>query len=1026
MSVSFVLALAVLLAQPEASAAPTHAVALGNQNFTLPTGFEIELAAGQPLVDRPIHADFDERGRLYVCESSGSNDNTQKQLADKPHWVVRLEDTDGDGRYDRRTMFAERLMFPEGMLWHDGSVYVAAPPSIWKLTDVDDDGVADRREEWFNGQTLGPCANDLHGPFAGPDGWIYWCKGRTSPHPAVTGESHVFRRRPEGGVIESVMTGGMDNPVELAFSAGGELFLSGTFLQHPAGGRRDGLHHIVYGGVYGKPAAVLDGFPRTGELLPILAHLGPAAPAGLMRYESTAFGSEYTGNLFTALFNLHKITRHVLTPQGAAFSSRDEDFLVSDYFDFHPTDVLEDADGSLLVIDTGGWYKLCCPSSQLWKPEALGAIYRIRRTGAPHVADPRGEKLDWKDASSAELAARLKDARPAVRRKATHRVAAKGVDAVASAAALLQPENSAMARCQAVWALAQTNVADARPAIRAALGDADETVRQAALHAVAVARDQGAAGVLIDILATGKPQNRRAAAEALGRLRNPAAVPALLSAAGGQLDRMLEHSVIFALIEIAARDETAAGLAAPNVRTRRAALLALGQMEGGNLDIKTLAKLLAADEPELCETAAWLIGQHPAWAAELAPVFERQLPALAPNDAAAPLLTDLLSRLASDAAVASLMARRLLADDATPAEKLLVLHAMSRSRQRKAPAAWVAALQQVLSDVNLAAPAIAVIRAIPRAVEQHEGLQTGLLLAAADDRLPATLRLDALATLPEGSVVLQPEAFEFVLTSLAPDAPPLTRLAAAEVLSKSKLDDAQLMRLTQIVRTAGPLEIERLVAPFAHGTQASTGRALAEALANCASLVNVRKDTLQKIFAQFGPAVHADAEALYRLLDAGTEQQRARVDELLALVSQGDFKRGQVVFNSQKAACSTCHAMGYVGGDIGPDLTKIGSIRTERDLLEAIVFPSASFVRSFEPVTVTTIAGKTYNGTVRRDSSDEVVLALNAKDTIHIARDDIDELVPGSVSIMPAGLDKQLTPQELADLVAFLKGKTAR
>ena len=69
------------------------------------------------------------------------------------------------------------MMFPEGTMWFAGSLYVAAPPSIWKLTDTDDDGVADQREEWFAGKTLTGCANDLHGPYAGPDGWIYWCKG---------------------------------------------------------------------------------------------------------------------------------------------------------------------------------------------------------------------------------------------------------------------------------------------------------------------------------------------------------------------------------------------------------------------------------------------------------------------------------------------------------------------------------------------------------------------------------------------------------------------------------------------------------------------------------------------------------------------------------------------------------------------------------------------------------------------------------------------------------------------------------
>src|SRR5438094_7385536 len=69
------------------------------------------------------------------------------------------------------------MMFPEGVMWSAGYLYVAVPPSILKLTDSDGDGVADQREEWFQGKTLTGCGNDLHGPYLGPDGWIYWCKG---------------------------------------------------------------------------------------------------------------------------------------------------------------------------------------------------------------------------------------------------------------------------------------------------------------------------------------------------------------------------------------------------------------------------------------------------------------------------------------------------------------------------------------------------------------------------------------------------------------------------------------------------------------------------------------------------------------------------------------------------------------------------------------------------------------------------------------------------------------------------------
>src|SRR3954466_10583296 len=115
-------------------------VTIGPHHFTLPDGFTIELIADSKLVPRPIEADFDEHGRLYVTDSSGSNDKPDKQLVEKPHRVLRLEDTDGDGQFDKTIVFADKMMFPEGCLWFNGSLYVAAPPSIWKLTDTDGDG----------------------------------------------------------------------------------------------------------------------------------------------------------------------------------------------------------------------------------------------------------------------------------------------------------------------------------------------------------------------------------------------------------------------------------------------------------------------------------------------------------------------------------------------------------------------------------------------------------------------------------------------------------------------------------------------------------------------------------------------------------------------------------------------------------------------------------------------------------------------------------------------------------------------
>jgi len=90
--------------------------------------------------------------------------------------------------------------------------------------------------------------------------------------------------------------------------------------------------------------------------------------------------------------------------------------------------------------------------------------------------------------------------------------------------------------------------------------------------------------------------------------------------------------------------------------------------------------------------------------------------------------------------------------------------------------------------------------------------------------------------------------------------------------------------------------------------------------------------------------------------------------------------------------------------------------------MESVIYPSASFVRSYEPMIVVTKSGDEYSSALRRDTPDEVLLATGPNTEMRIARSDIAEMRPGSVSVMPAGLDEQLSRQELADLVAFLKG----
>ncbi len=183
--------------------------------FKLAPGLTIEPVATESLIRWPTLVDWDAQGHLLVVESAGVTKPIEQHNERLLHRIVRLVDEDGDGKMDRRTLVADKLPFSEGILCLGDTILVSAPPVIWKLTDPDKDGYCEQREAWFDGKTLTGCANDLHGPYFGRDGWIYWCKGAFAhqthelPDGKVLsdGAAHIFRRRLTGGPIEPVMSG---------------------------------------------------------------------------------------------------------------------------------------------------------------------------------------------------------------------------------------------------------------------------------------------------------------------------------------------------------------------------------------------------------------------------------------------------------------------------------------------------------------------------------------------------------------------------------------------------------------------------------------------------------------------------------------------------------------------------------------------------------------------------------------------------------------------------------------------------
>jgi putative heme-binding domain-containing protein len=250
------------------------------------------------------------------------------------------------------------------------------------------------------------------------------------------------------------------------------------------------------------------------------------------------------------------------------------------------------------------------------------------------------------------------------------------------------------------------------------------------------------------------------------------------------------------------------------------------------------------------------------------------------------------------------------------------------------------------------------------------------------------------------------------------------RSAAAAAISNARLNAPQLEHLCTAIAAAGPLEINRLLGSFkATADEKLVGKLLAS-LMGASSLASVRFDALRETLAECGPGVLQELDDLEAAVNVDAAAQRQQIEELLPRMSDGDVRRGEVVFYSSKAACTACHRLGIGGGAVGPDLSRVGEVRTERDLLESVLFPSLSFVRSYEPVTVATADGLSFNGTIRDETELDIVLATGPDQEKRILRADIEEIQPSSVSVMPAGMGKVLSTQELADLVVFLKSRS--
>ncbi|RLS57580.1 MAG: hypothetical protein DWH91_04040 [Planctomycetota bacterium] len=1055
----------------------------------VPAGYTVERVTTPEQTLHPMMGCFDDDGRLYIAESAGTNRPAAELLKDPQDLIRVLEDTDGDGTFDKSTVFADKLAFPQGVLWHRGAVYTCSSPYLWKLDDTDQDGICDKRTILVKSFGFSGNAADIHGPFLSPDGRLWWCDGRhgheirrdemgnlggedtaavtpPKPEPGLPNEAgelvskgkaaRIFSCKLDGTDLHVHAGGGMDNPVEVDFLETGEaLGTVNLFYGEPRG---DCLVHWVEGGVYPRydQQECIDEFPSTGDPLGPVHNYGHVAVSGLTRYRSDQFfgpANEESPqhSFFVTQFNTHKVVRTIVSREGASFKAEShEDFLVSDNPDFHPTDVVEDADGSLLVIDTGGWFRIGCPTSQVAKPDIAGAVYRIRKTGSHNVKDPRGKEIAWGTLSLEQTLATLGDARPAVAQRGMDRLRTTVFEHESGLKYLhrldphwnSEPEPKAMLPAVS-WQRIATTLSEANiipPEIRENTRFSSKDQRHRLSE---VAAETAWRGQPLDVRVAYSRCNEERnpfqwthsvpkkwhAAEARawyegatlsGKPFAPNEIPHTMKvwSEKGKDDRVLEHSLINGLIHSQASKPLEAFLKTTNPGLCRVALLVLDQMPDYKLTRDQVLPLLDTDDTVLQALVLKIIAKHPGWAPEAVSLLDKWLAEETFSTERAAVLRGFLLARVSEPEVAALIASRLQALPPKYAGVPLLLDVIARSPRAAFAATWTPSLARVVSKGTTSTQLLALAIIADRHIE---GMDETIASMAADLQQPHSIRLAAYSALWPRRTAVEPAEFTYLTDRLDVADQPTDLLAVSRTLADAPLNEDQLKALIPRLPQVGPLGVPVLLRVFERSQSAAIGSALVEKLTTAKNEVRIPVEELARLLRKYPAEVQSAAQPLLAASGVDLAAQAARLDQLTPLTTGGDAAQGRAVFFGTKAACATCHRIGKEGGSVGPDLSTLGAIREPRDLLESILFPSNSFARGYRSYTVVTTEGQTHTGVMPRESTDAIVLRTATLAELTIPRLEIEELAESNASIMPQGLETRLSETELRDLLAYLK-----
>ncbi len=962
---------------------------------------QLQLFAAEPMISNPTNITVDELGRVWLCDVVNYRGNQGKRPAGDR--ILVLEDTDGDGRADESRVFYQGHDVDSalGICVLGEQVIVSCAPEVFVLSDEDGDGHADNKRVLYTKTGKPQHDHAAHAFVFGPDGCLYWNVGnenegvfdaegnvkvdlfgrevRRDGNPFRQGMA--FRQSFDGSEFE-VLAHNLRNSYELTIDAFGDVWFTDN---DDDGNRGTRFCFTLNGGNYGYTDE------RTGEswrghrwtgmhqeiplrhwhqndpgAVPNVLNNGSGSPSGVEIYAGSLLPEKLRGGIVHCEPGHNTVRIYLPKADGGGFTAETVE-LIDGRGDpwFRPVDAATAPDGSLIVAD---WYDPGVGGHRQADIER-GRIYRVA---------PSGVKYHWEPANF-ETPKRCCDAlcsgNMSTRAAAWSALARLGTSAEAELLQLSHSEDS-RARARAYWLLTRLPE-NGRKHLRKAANDADPRLRAAAARMTNQV-DEGTAEEILDNLA-GDPSAtvRRATAIELRRYHDKEFAPLLWARLAQQFDG-----------------------------TDRWYLEALGLAAEFDWDRCLNARSAAAGE-DAWQTPA---GRQLVW-----------------RSRGKQTLDLLLTLLADPQTPPEELPRLLRAIDFTPSEDLneRMLELAEKALEQESPRRMLIAsealhrldpefkserLEKLLNDLlanssldeNYASLVMQfqladryadlVSLATGPLADTDSGIQILQFLVGHSfvEPLKSQLNTQTLAGLQLArmlALTAEPQALQLLLPMVNDsNADQNARREAVRGLTVSWSGSDQLLKLAE----AGDLD-EAMYPPLAFALQTSPWQEF--------------RDRAAKLFPE-GSASPAEQFPVALWMDI-----------------EGDVERGKLVF-AGKANCATCHKIGEnvdaVGKDVGPALTEIGSKLSRTGLYESILFPSAAISHNYETYVALTDSGVAVTG-VLIGESDETVTLKTDKAVVHeFRRDELESFTKSKLSLMPAGVDKLISPQELSDLVAYL------